>query len=63
MNTIPFYSSIMQARRLAWNEFCRIYTCMYGKVSDVVKEEKSSVIAIGRVMTCVLGLVVDENRK
>jgi DNA topoisomerase-3 len=28
-------------------------------VSAVLKESKSSVIAIGRVMTCVLGLVVD----
>lgn len=44
--------------------FSRIYTCMYGrKVSDVVKEEKSSVIAIGRVMTCVLGLVVDREQE
>ncbi|MDQ2085182.1 DNA topoisomerase 3 [Herbivorax sp. ANBcel31] len=44
--------------------FSRIYTCMYGrKVSDVVKQEKSSVIAIGRVMTCVLGLVVDREQE
>ena len=44
--------------------FSRIYTCMYGRtVSNVVKEEKSSVIAIGRVMTCVLGLVVDREQE
>ena len=40
--------------------FSRIYTCQYGrKLSAFLKEEKSSVISIGRVMTCVLGLVVD----
>ena len=40
--------------------FSRIYTCQYGKdLSSRFKEEKRSVIAIGRVMTCVLGLVVD----
>jgi len=40
--------------------FSRIYTCQYGKaLSARFKEEKRSVIAIGRVMTCVLGLVVD----
>ncbi|MEN6325717.1 MAG: DNA topoisomerase 3 [Syntrophomonas sp.] len=40
--------------------FSRIYTCRYGKyVADRLKEEKRSVIPIGRVMTCVLGLVVD----
>lgn len=44
--------------------FSRIYTCMYGRtVSNVVKEEKSSVIAVGRVMTCVLGLVVDREQE
>jgi len=40
--------------------FSRIYTCQYGrKLSSVLKESKPSVIAIGRVMTCVLGLIVD----
>lgn len=40
--------------------FSRIYTCQYGKkLSARLKEEKSSVIPIGRVMTCVLGLIVD----
>ncbi len=40
--------------------FSRIYTCQYGKeLAARFKEEKRSVIAIGRVMTCVLGLVVD----
>lgn len=40
--------------------FSRIYTCRYGRnLSNILKESKPSVIAIGRVMTCVLGLVVD----
>ncbi len=40
--------------------FSRIYTCQYGrKLSSSLQEEKSSVIPIGRVMTCVLGLIVD----
>ena len=40
--------------------FSRLYTGRYGKsLSNKLKEEKSAVIAIGRVMTCVLGLVVE----
>lgn len=40
--------------------FSRIYTCKYGKyLAARLKEEKRPVIAIGRVMTCVLGLVAD----
>ncbi len=40
--------------------FSRIYTCQYGKdLAAFLKEEKSCVIAIGRVMTCVLGLIVE----
>lgn len=40
--------------------FSRIYTCQYGQhLSARLKEPKRSVIAIGRVMTCVLGLVVN----
>lgn len=36
----------------------RLYTCKYGYfLSSSLNEKKSSVIAIGRVMTCVLGLV------
>ncbi|MDD3350670.1 MAG: DNA topoisomerase, partial [Eubacteriales bacterium] len=44
--------------------FSRIYTCQYGrKLSKIIKEEKSSVIPIGRVMTCVLGLIVDREQE
>jgi len=40
--------------------FSRLYTCQYGRdLGSFLKEPKSAVIAIGRVMTCVLGLVVE----
>lgn len=40
--------------------FSRMFTCQYGrKLAATLKEEKSAVIPIGRVMTCVLGLIVD----
>lgn len=40
--------------------FSRLYTCQYGKgVAARLQEDKPAVIAIGRVMTCVLGLVVE----
>jgi len=40
--------------------FSRLYTCQYGRFLQAsLKEEKSTVIPIGRVMTCVLGLIVD----
>lgn len=40
--------------------FSRMYTCQYGRnLSAFLKESKSSVIPIGRVMTCVLGLIVE----
>lgn len=65
------YNSLAQAAYCRAKEdwlfgmnFSRIYTCMYGaKVSSLVKESKSSVIAIGRVMTCVLGLVVEREQE
>lgn len=44
--------------------FSRIYTCQYGrKLSALLKEDKPSVIPIGRVMTCVLGLIVDREEE
>lgn len=40
--------------------FSRMYTCQYGRrLSNLLKENKPAVIPIGRVMTCVLGLIVD----
>ncbi len=44
--------------------FSRIYTCQYGRrLSTLLKEEKSTVIPIGRVMTCVLGLIVEREEE
>ncbi|HWQ30020.1 MAG TPA: DNA topoisomerase 3 [Negativicutes bacterium] len=44
--------------------FSRIYTCKYGrKLSASLKEDKPAVIPIGRVMTCVLGLVVEREEE
>ncbi|HBN86082.1 MAG TPA: DNA topoisomerase III [Clostridiales bacterium] len=44
--------------------FSRIYTIRYGsKLSAILQEKKSTVIPIGRVMTCVLGLVVKRERE
>jgi DNA topoisomerase-3 len=44
--------------------FSRIYTCRYGRtLSTFLKESKPSVIAIGRVMTCVLGLIVEREEE
>jgi DNA topoisomerase III len=40
--------------------FSRLFTCQYGRdLARHLEEPKSAVVAIGRVMTCVLGLVVD----
>lgn len=40
--------------------FSRIYTCQYGwKLNNLLEQKGKSVIAVGRVMTCVLGLVVE----
>ncbi len=42
--------------------FSRMYTCQYGRdLSVFLKTEKSTVVAIGRVMTCVLGLIVQRD--
>ncbi len=64
---ITEYDSLSQAAYLRAQEdwlfgmnYSRAYTCLYGKqLAAHLGEEKSSVIAIGRVMTCVLGIVVD----
>jgi DNA topoisomerase-3 len=64
---IAEYDSLAQAAYCRAKEdwlfgmnFSRMYTCQYGKrLSNLLKMEKSTVIPIGRVMTCVLGLIVD----
>lgn len=44
--------------------FSRIYTCRYGRtLSSFLKESKPAVIAVGRVMTCVLGLIVEREEE
>jgi len=44
--------------------FSRILTLKYGnKVQDFLKSKKWSAIAVGRVMTCVLGMVVRRERE
>jgi len=44
--------------------FSRIFTYMYGReLSRHLNETKPCVIAVGRVMTCVLGLVVDRENE
>ena len=43
--------------------FSRMLTLMYGqKLSNMLNEERAS-ISIGRVMTCVLGMVVNKERE
>ncbi|HOQ00407.1 MAG TPA: DNA topoisomerase 3 [Acetivibrio clariflavus] len=68
---ISHYDSLAQAAYSRAKEdwlfgmnFSRIYTCLYGRhLSALLKESRSSVIAIGRVMTCVLGLVTDREKE
>lgn len=44
--------------------FSRIITLKYGNVvSNYLRNEKSTAIAVGRVMTCVLGMVVKRERE
>jgi len=43
--------------------FSRLLTLLYGRAVSIVGKEEKVVIAIGRVMTCVLGMVVDRERE
>lgn len=44
--------------------FSRLLTLIYGRqVSNILKKDKNSVVAVGRVMSCVLGMVVDRERE
>lgn len=44
--------------------FSRLLTLLYGKtIANSLKREKSVAISVGRVMTCVLGMVVDRERE
>lgn len=44
--------------------FSRLLTLTYGKIiSNALKADKNVVVAVGRVMTCVLGMVVERERE
>lgn len=43
--------------------FSRLLSLLYSRAVSVVSKEERVVIAIGRVMTCVLGMVVDRERE
>ncbi|MDU7240943.1 DNA topoisomerase [Clostridium sp.] len=44
--------------------FSRLLTLMYGKtLANVLRKDKNVVVAVGRVMTCVLGMVVERERE
>lgn len=44
--------------------FSRLLTLMYGKtLANALKKDKNVVVAVGRVMTCVLGMVVERERE
>ena len=44
--------------------FSRLLTLLYGKtIANSLKREKSVAISVGRVMTCVLGMVVERERE
>ncbi|GAB6167603.1 DNA topoisomerase 3 [Clostridium carnis] len=44
--------------------FSRLLTLMYGKtIANILRKDKNVVIAVGRVMTCVLGMVVERERE
>lgn len=43
--------------------FSRLLTLIYGSTLSQHLKEKSTVIAVGRVMSCVLGMVVDRERE
>lgn len=44
--------------------FSRLLTLIYGKtLANILKRDKNVVIAVGRVMTCVLGMVVERERE
>ncbi|MGN0028100.1 MAG: DNA topoisomerase, partial [Clostridium sp.] len=44
--------------------FSRLLTLLYGKtLANILKKDKNVVVAVGRVMTCVLGMVVERERE
>lgn len=43
--------------------FSRLLTLIYGRTIAEILNEKSTVVAVGRVMSCVLGMIVDRERE
>ena len=43
--------------------FSRLLTILYGDALGAITKEKSTVVPVGRVMTCVLGMIVDRERE
>lgn len=43
--------------------FSRLLTLIYGRTLAEILKEKSTVVAVGRVMSCVLGMIVDRERE
>lgn len=58
-------SAFLRAKEdyLAGINFSRLLTLLYGKVVAKKLDQERVVIAVGRVMTCVLGMVVDRERE
>ena len=60
------YSAYLRAKEdyIFGINFSRLLTLRYGRVlANIIKTDKNVVIAVGRVMTCVLGMVVERERE
>lgn len=68
---LKYYDSLADSAYLRAKEdyifginFSRLLTLTYGKsLANSLKKDKNVVIAVGRVMTCVLGMVVERERE
>lgn len=68
---LSYYDSLAHSAYLRAKEdyifginFSRLLTLTYGKpLANAIKKDKNVVIAVGRVMTCVLGMVVERERE
>ncbi|MBE6054005.1 MAG: type IA DNA topoisomerase [Clostridium sartagoforme] len=60
------YSAYLRAKEdyIFGINFSRLLTLLYGKtLANILKKDKNVVVAVGRVMTCVLGMVVERERE
>ncbi|MEG2353751.1 MAG: DNA topoisomerase [Clostridium sp.] len=67
---LSFYDSLSDSAYLRAKEdylvginFSRVLTLLHGRVVSNILNEKSVVIAVGRVMSCVLGMIVERERE